>query len=118
MTLNEILTNPYIAPVIVAGVTTLGAALGRLIVAQWRKVRNQLDEAQAAAVERYAALAARWVEQTTEPGTPGNERLEKAVDFVLTQAKARGISADRAFVVACVEAAVLGLTNPDAAPAQ
>lgn len=104
---------PYVAPVIVAGLTAMGAALGRLILAQWRLARGRLSSDQQAQVETLASIAVKWVEQTTTPGTPSNEKLDRALDWLVKQAEARGLPVDHAFLEAAVEAAVLGLTNPE-----
>lgn len=112
MTLGDILNNPYIMPVIVAGVTALAAALGRVLVAQYRKIRQQLSADQAATIDALAVTAVKWVEQTTKPGTPSAKKLAQATEWVRKQAEARNIPVSEEFINAVVEAAVFGVTNP------
>ena len=111
--LQSLLGNEILVTSVLAAIGFLASAIAGWAVFAWRKyVRHQLSDAEASMVERLATLAAAWVEQTATPGTPDNDRLDRAVEFVVAQVEARGIAVDEAFITAAVEAAVLGLRAP------
>lgn len=114
--IQALLNNQLVMGAVLAAVSTFFAAVSGLVVSTWRKVRGQATADQLAILDKLAATAVQWVEQTTVPGTASAEKLDKAVAFVIAQAQARGIPANEQLVHALVEAAVLGLTNP--APVQ
>lgn len=111
--IKSILDNGVLVTAFLTAVGALASGLAGAVVFLVRRfVLRKLSADEIATVERLAGIATRWVEQTAQPGTPDHERLTAAVDFLLNQARARGLAVDRDFAVAVVEAAVLGIASP------
>lgn len=117
--LNSALGNSVLVTAVLGAIGALASAIGGAVVLIVRRyLLHRLSADEIATVDRLAGIAVRWVEQTSKPGTADHDRLVAATDFVLGQAKARGLLVDRAFAIAAVEAAVLGLAHSgDAAEA-
>lgn len=111
--LKSILDNGVLVTALLTAIGAIASGLaGAVLFLVRRYIFRKLSADEIATVERLGGIATRWVEQTAKPGTPDHERLTAAVDFLLGQAKVRGIAIDRDFAVAVVEAAVLGIASP------